>query len=104
MLGDGISAGIRGPESPVPAESPTSHQIYRVAEANSAPSGCAYFKFLGVEAQRGAGTCLRSPGKLAEPGLGHAAPNSALPLVRVLTSAPCCLLGEETKGKGGLHA
>lgn len=99
-MGDGISVGIRGPESPVSARSPTSHQLCRAGRSQlGAPPGCGHFKFLVTEAQRGAGTCLRPPRMSAEPGLGHVAPNSALPPVGFLTSALWCLQGEETKGK-----
>ena len=46
-VGGGISAGTRGPESPVSARSPTSHQLCRAGRSQlGAPPGCGDFKFL----------------------------------------------------------
>lgn len=99
-MGDGVSAGTRGPKSPVSARSPPSHQLCRAGRSQlGAPPGCGHFKFLITETQRGAGTCLRSLRMSTDPRLGHLSPNSALPPVGFLTSALWCPQGEETKGK-----
>lgn len=99
-MGDGISAGTRGSESPVSARSPTNHQLCKAGRSQlGAPPGCGHLKFLVSEAQRGAGACLRSPRMSTEPRFGHVAPSSALPPAGFLTSALWCLQGKETKGK-----
>lgn len=69
------------------------------AEANSVPPGYAHVEFLGAEAQMRTGTCLRSHGMLAEPDKAAQLPIQPFSLFSVLSSAPCCLLGDTTKTK-----